>query len=96
MLVLVLFARHIVDEGIMLFYGIHITSSTLGIEEEDLTILHANHEIYIEEGFVPLLVLITDGIMLPAGITILIPPVNILPVGFQESFETFFRLRGIL
>jgi hypothetical protein len=62
----------------------------------DLAILHANHEIYIEEGFMPLLVLVTDGIMLPAGITILIPPVNILLVGFQESFETLFRLRGIL
>ena len=72
---------------------IHITTSTLGIKEQDLTILHANHEIYIEEGFVPLLILVTDGIMLPAGITILIPPVNILLVGFQESFETLFRLR---
>ena len=80
----------------MLFYSIHITTSTLGIKEQDLTILHANHEIHIEEGFVPLLVLVTDGIMLPAGITILIPPVNILLVSFQESLETLFRLRGIL
>ena len=96
MLVLVCLTRYIVDEGIVLLHRIRVAARTLGIEEEDLTIFHADNKIYIEERLQASLVLITDGIMLSACITILIPPVDILLVCLQESLVVFLWLGCIL
>ena len=60
MLVLVFLARHIVDEGIVLLHRIGVAACTLGVEEEDLPILHADHKIYIEERLQASLVLVAD------------------------------------
>ena len=96
MLVLVLFTRHIVDKGIMLFLTILITSNSLCIKKKNLTILHTNHIINIKERFLARLFGIRNRIMLSSLITILIPPINAISVFFQERLEITLLERIII
>lgn len=73
---------HIVDKGVVFLHGIWVAPRTFGVEEEYLSILHADDEIDVKERLVTSFVFIADGIMLPASITILIPPIDILLVVF--------------
>lgn len=96
MLVLVLFTRHIVDKGIMLFLTILITSNSLCIKKKNLTILHTNHIINIKERFLARLFGIRNRIMLSSLITILIPPINAISIFFQERLEITLLERIII
>ena len=72
----------------MLIGSFRITIFRLRIEEEHLPVLHPYYKIHIEQSPFALRVGVRYGIMLLALIAILIPPVYVFFVLFQEIPES--------
>ena len=96
MLVNVFLRLHVFEESIVLLGSIGVAILGLRVEEEYLTVFHADDEIHIEERFISLAVGIGYGIVLATLVAILIPPVDVLLVCLQESLEVFLWLGRIL
>src|SRR5574344_1282884 len=90
MLVDVFLRLHVFEEGIVLLGSIGVAVLGLCVEEEDLTIVHADDEIHIEERFLALAVGVGNGIVFATLVAILIPPVNRVAMGFEEGGKLLF------
>lgn len=77
----------------MFVSGKNIASGTLCVKEIDMSVFHADNEVHIEKSlFASLTFGIFNGIVLLAVVTVLIPSVDVLSVGFEEVNKLFFRI----
>lgn len=84
---------HVLQQCVMFVSGKNIAPGTLCIKEIDMAVLHADNEVHIEKClFASLAFRVFNGIVLLAVVTVLIPPVNVLAVGFEEVNKLFFRI----
>ena len=77
----------------MFIRGKHITARAFGIEKVDVSVFHADNEVDIKESlFATLPLVVFNGIVGFATVAVLIPPVNVLRIGFKEFDKFLFGI----
>ena len=71
----------------------YITTGAFSIKKINVAVLHADNEVYIEKRlFAALSFVVFNGVVGFTIIAVLIPPVNVLRIGFKEFDKFLFGI----
>ena len=70
-----------------------VTACTFGVEQINMTVFHADDKVHVKQRLTIFIVgAVFYGVMLFAIVSILVPPIYILFILLQISYEVLFRI----